>query len=184
MDHLRDVLSQPSPSKVIVCSVSSATRALLRNILRGFDVTLLSDLNAVHSHLGHYHLDDHLDFLILDEQIVDFIQVLPWTRAPALRDTKIVHLYTPSSQSLSESVALGGDPTVFKIIKPPRKARILQVLAELKGLTPSIPSSPIASSTPAADPPVRTLYGNILVAEGDTIFRKSMFANDSFQTTL
>jgi len=168
INRLRSTLIGPFPSKVVICSASSATRDLIHNILKGFDVTLLPNLDPVHSHLERYRWDDRLDFLILDDQfqtqIVDVIQILRWSNTPALRNTKIVHLYTPTAQSLSETVAIGGNPNVAKIIKPPRKARILQVLGELKGLAP-VPPSPVV----ATDPPHRMLVGNILVAEGAVI---------------
>lgn len=145
----------------------------MHNILKGFEVTLLPNLDAVHSHLERYRLDDRLDFLILDDQfqtqIVDVIQILRWSNTPALRNTKIVHLYTPTAQSLSETAAIGGNLSVAKIIKPPRKARILQVLGELKGLAPSTPPSPAITTHAAADSPHRILFGNILVAEGAVI---------------
>lgn len=175
INRLRSTLVGPLPSKVVICSASSATRDLMHNILKGFEVTLLPNLDAVHSHLERYRLDDRLDFLILDDQfqtqIVDVIQILRWSNTPALRNTKIVHLYTPTAQSLSETAAIGGNLSVAKIIKPPRKARILQVLGELKGLAPSTPPSPAITTHAAADSPHRILFGNILVAEDNAVAR-------------
>ncbi|KAI6045151.1 STKc type histidine kinase [Pisolithus marmoratus] len=175
IEHLRNVLNRPRPSKAVICAVSSATRALLRSILKGFDVTLLSDLDALHSHLGRYQWNDWLDFLILDDQgqtqVVEIIQILRWSNTPAFRHTKIVHLYTPTTQSLSESAAIGGNPNIAKIIKPSRKLRILQVLAELKGVVPSVPPSPVATTSPVIDMPQRTLFGNVLIAEDNAVAR-------------
>lgn len=169
INRLRSTLTRPLPSKAVVCSASPATCALIRNILKGFDVTLFSDLDAVHAHIERYRCDDRLDFMILDDQfqtqIVDVIQILRWSNTPALRNTKVIHFYTPTAQSLSESAAIGGNPNVAKIIKPPRKVRILQVLGELKGVAP-VPLSPVITTHTAADSPHRVLWGNILVAEG------------------
>ncbi|KAL4069355.1 STKc type histidine kinase, partial [Scleroderma citrinum] len=168
-------LIQPLQSNVVICSASPATRALLRNILKGFDVTLLSDLDAVRTHLERYRWGDRLDFLILDDQfqtqIVDVIQILRWSNTPSLRNTKVIHLYTPTTHSLSESAAIARNPNVAKIIKPPRRARILRVLAELKGITPSLPPSPVAATHTLVDLPHRTLFGNILVAEDNAVAR-------------
>ncbi|KAI6153278.1 STKc type histidine kinase [Pisolithus tinctorius] len=176
IEHLRNALTRLRPSKVVICAVSSATRALLRSILKGFDVTLLSDLDALHSHLGQYQKDDWLDFLILDDQgqtqVVDVIQILRWSNTPGLRQTKIIHLYTPTTQSLSESAAIEGNPNVAKIIKPARKMRILQVLAELRGVVaPSAPLSPVVTTSPVAETPRRTLFGNVLIAEDNAVAR-------------
>ncbi|KAI6136939.1 STKc type histidine kinase [Pisolithus sp. B1] len=173
IERLRSILTQPRPSKVVICSISSATRALLRSILKGFDVTLLSDLDAVRSHLEGYRRDDQLDFLILDDQfqtqVADVIQILRCPKTPALYHTKIVHLYTPTTQSLSESAAIGGNPNVAKIIKPARKLRILQVLAELKGVAFSTPPSPVVTMSPVVETPQRTLFGSVLIAEDNAV---------------
>ncbi|KAI6159530.1 STKc type histidine kinase [Pisolithus thermaeus] len=173
VERLRSILTQPRPSKVVICSISSATRALLRSILKGFDVTLLSDLDAVRSHLEGYRRDDQLDFLILDDQfqtqVADVIQILRCPKIPALYHTKIVHLYTPTTQSLSESTAIGGNPNVAKIIKPARKLRILQVLAELKGVAFTTPPSPVVTMSPVVETPQRTLFGNVLIAEDNAV---------------
>ncbi|KAI5991480.1 STKc type histidine kinase [Pisolithus albus] len=165
--HLRSILTRPRPSKVVICSISSATRAL------ALTVTLLSDLDAVRRHLEQYRWEDQLDFLILDDQfqtqVADVIQILQCPTTPALYYTKIVHLYTPTTQSLSESAAIGGNPNVAKIIKPARKMRILQVLAELKGVAFSTPPSPVVTISPVVETPHRTLFGNVLIAEDNAV---------------
>lgn len=173
IEHLRSILTRPRPSKVVICSISSATRALLRSTLKGFDVTLLSDLDAVRCHLERYRWEDQLDFLILDDQfqtqVADVMQILQCPTTPALYYTKVVHLYTPTTQSLSESAAIGGNPNVAKIIKPARKMRILQVLAELKGVAFSTPPSPVVTISPVVETPQRTLFGNVLIAEDNAV---------------
>lgn len=95
-----------------------------------------------------------------------------WSNTPGLRQTKIIHLYTPTTQSLSESAAIEGNPNVAKIIKPARKMRILQVLAELRGVVaPSAPLSPVVTTSPVAETPRRTLFGNVLIAEDNAVAR-------------
>ncbi|KIJ68769.1 hypothetical protein HYDPIDRAFT_37202 [Hydnomerulius pinastri MD-312] len=177
LERLQNILSKLESKRVIVCSPSSATRALLHNILKGFDVIFSCNLDDVRSRIADITLDDRLDFVILDVQfdmhIGELIQHIRGSMNPALQNSKIIHLYTPTTDTLSGSAGVDGDsPGVFKMIKPPREARLLQILTDLMGLEPCVSISPsvdIAQSRDAAEVPNRTLYGNILIAEDNAV---------------
>ncbi|KAF9243774.1 STKc type histidine kinase [Melanogaster broomeanus] len=153
IERLQDVLSKLESKKVIVCSPSPATRGLLRNILKGFDVILAADLDELWSRIAGVRSVDRLDFVILDDQLdshmTDLIsRVLSW-KASTLQNTRIIHMYTPTTDTLSDSSELGGKASgVSKLIKPPRQAQLSPCIA-----------------VDGAEPTARTLYGNILVAE-------------------
>jgi len=144
-------------------------------MLTGFVVTTVSSVYEAEAYLStNEPLQSPLDFVILDDQsetladdLVHFIQSL---RSTALQETKIIHLYTPTTDSLSgHPLVSSTTPGVLKMTKPPRTARLLQTLARLKDL-PSVTSlTSTSNATKIVDDPAvlqRTLYGNVLIAEG------------------
>lgn len=175
MDNLKSVLMQPQPLRILVCSPSDATLALLNTMLHGFYITSLSSIHDVETHLRSMGLlHSPLDFVILDDQSEtradDLARFLPSLGLAAFKDTKIIHLYTPTTDSLSgHAIFSSKTPGVVKMTKPPRKARLLQTLAGLKNLPNAMSSghtSAVAKAVEDLQAAQRTLYGNVLVAEG------------------
>ncbi|OBZ79765.1 Peroxide stress-activated histidine kinase mak2 [Grifola frondosa] len=88
VQRLKSQLMKPHPLRILISSVSSATLSLLSTMLSGF-----------------YFLHPPLDFVILDDQsesraddLARTLQSLPYE---SLHDTKIIHLFTPTTDNLS-----------------------------------------------------------------------------------
>lgn len=175
---------KPRPLHLVVCSSSDATLAFLENMFDGFKVKPVSSIPDAQVYLQSLvHTSDTLDFVVLDDQsethadeLARFIRSLS---ARPLYDTRVLHLYTPITSGAGHDVfgnrsILG----VVKMTKPPRKARMLQLLASLKNVPSAIstnPSSDVAKALEAQAVAQRTLYGNVLVAEGIFWFSFSRF---------
>ena len=161
----------PHPLQILVCSASDATLAFLKTMLTGFSVTLVSSTHDAKAQLqAHETSSVALDFIILDDQSEEhvdnlsrFLHSLPFS---TLQETKVIHLYTPTTDHAGQA-AFGHSaiPGVVKMSKPPRKARMLQTLAGLKNL-PNALSSGHTADVEDSSATQRTLYGNVLVAEG------------------
>lgn len=169
---------RPHPLRLLVTSPSDATLSLLSTMLSGFYITALSSIEDVEAHLqdaGSLH--PALDFIIVDHQyeprIDQLAQALQASTFPAVKDTKIIHMYTPTSDTLSRQPAWGNAQTgVVRMTKPPRKGKLLQMLAELKDISTGLTTLPATDVSKAMDDLAalqRTLYGNVLVAEGWTV---------------
>lgn len=119
-----------------------------------------------------------LDFIILDDQsethVDSLVRYLHSLQSPVFQETKVVHLYTPTTSRTGHAVfGNSSTPGVVKMTKPPRKARLLQTLAGLKNLPNTISSSQATDVAKAMEnlaAAQRTLYGNVLVAEGSGYF--------------
>lgn len=177
MRGLKSVLMTPKPLRILVCSASDATLAFLNTMFSGFLVTLVASIQDAEVQLHEYRGVTPLDFIILDDQseshVNDLVRFLHGLHSPSLRETKLIHLYTPTTSRAGETV-LGRSaiPGVVKMTKPPRKARMLQTLAGLKDLPNTISSSrptEVARAMEDLSSAQRTLYGNVLVAEGQYI---------------
>jgi hypothetical protein len=165
---------KPQPLRILVCSSSDVTLALLNTIFSGFHVTSVSSIQEAEAHLQSFG-DSHnsLDFLILDDQSEtradNLARYLHSLELIALQDTKIIHLYTPTTSLSGHAIFSSKTPGVVKMTKPPRTARLLQTLAGLKDL-PHVTSLTQASDVVRAMEDLaaaqRTLFGNVLVAEG------------------
>ncbi|KIL70561.1 hypothetical protein M378DRAFT_194875 [Amanita muscaria Koide BX008] len=175
VERLRSALMNPEPLRIIVCSTSSATLAFMKTIFTGFRVTLLSAIQEVHTHLRS-HPSTPLDFIILDDQSennADDLARYVKSLGGSLQDTKVIHLYTPTT-SRTGHLVFGKSSTsgVVRMTKPPRKARILQTLASLKNLpydiTPSH-TTDVAKAMEDIKNAQRTLYGNVLIAEDNPL---------------
>jgi hypothetical protein len=170
------LLMKPRPLRIIVCSPSDVTLALLKTMLSGFSVDFASSIESIEAHLRTSVLHQPLDFVILDDQSEthadDLARILRSFESSALRDTNIIHLYTPTINSLS-GLALfsSSSPSIVKMTKPPRKARLLQTLASLKNVSNGVPSDQTTGATKCVEDSTcsRTLYGNVLVAEGECL---------------
>ena len=140
VEKMRNLLMVPRPPSLLLCSPSDATRALLQNMLSGFSTAAVSSLDEAEAALKEItSLQSPLDFVILDDQseahadqLACFLKSL---ECYSLRDTKLIHLYTPTVDSVSGHAVLSSiTPGVIKVTKPPRRARLLQTLARSKNL--------------------------------------------------
>jgi hypothetical protein len=165
---------KPRPLRIIVYSRSSATLAMLCTMLCGFQVTPASSLQDVEALLKSVDGTVPLDFVIVDDQseihVDNLARILQSLKSSALQDTKIIHLYTPTTNSLSGlAIFKSNSHGVLKMTKPPREARLLQILADLKNLPNQLNSNHVSDVTKAKEALAaaqRTIYGNVLIAEG------------------
>ncbi|KAJ3761553.1 dual-domain HisK/Mak2 protein kinase [Lentinula raphanica] len=177
IENLRSGLTKPRPPHIVVCSGSPVTLTLFGHILPGFSVVLASTIADTEKYLRD--LGDRtvpVDFVILDDQsevhaeeLAKFIHDLHYV---TLQDTKVIHLYTPTTSLSGRSVFGNNSPGVVKMTKPPRKARLLQTLAGLKNLPNAMPTAPLSDVIRAMDDIAaaqRTLFGNVLIAEDNPI---------------
>jgi hypothetical protein len=176
-NSLKLLLMKPRPLRIIVCSPSEVTLSLLHTMLSGFLVTSASSIDEAEACLRTTDsIQSPWDFLILDEQsesnAVELARFIHSLHFSALPQTKIVQLYTPTTDSLSSHpLSSPATPGVIKMTKPPRKARLLQTLAGLKDLPGAMITSRPTDVTKAMEDLAsarRTLYGNVLIAEGAT----------------
>ncbi|KAG6837910.1 hypothetical protein H0H93_013063 [Arthromyces matolae] len=150
LNYLQDIqqiklrLMTPSPPKILVCSKSIATLTFLHNILGDFHVERVSSIHEAKSKLqNHRNFSLPLDFIILDEQsedsLNDIVQFMHQPESTVFKESKVIHLYTPTTNG-SGQLTFGASsiPGVVKMTKPPRTARILHTLAELKHLPNTI----------------------------------------------
>ncbi|PSS37163.1 hypothetical protein PHLCEN_2v1036 [Hermanssonia centrifuga] len=180
IDRLKLQLMKPHPLRVLVTSKSPATVSLLNTMLSGFFIASVSSIEEAQEHLRNATtIHPPLDFVLLDDQsehradeLARFLQALP---ADTLKDTKIIHLYTPTTDSLSGHSAFTNDtPGVVRMTKPPRSGRLLQMLAVLKNPSQNkiIPSGGEAQSEDQKLAENRSLFGNVLIAEDNPVAQK------------
>ncbi|KAL0581382.1 Chk1 protein kinase [Marasmius crinis-equi] len=168
---------KPRPPHILVCSSSNTTLTLFGHMFSGFYVQLVSSGTDAEAYIRSLIDPAHpLDFIVLDDQSENradnFAGLLNSLRYPTLTETKVVHLYTPTT-SLSGRAIFGTSTNgVVKMTKPPRKAKMLQTLAGLKNLPNTItakPTSDIAKAMDELNAAQRTLFGNVLIAEDNPI---------------
>jgi hypothetical protein len=177
LEDLKALLMKPHPLRLLIYSQSPATLSLLSTMLDGFQAATVSSIQDVQAHLENIDPSPPLDFIILDDQsevhVDDLARFTHSVASGALRDAKIIHLYTPTTNSLSGfAVSKSNSYGICKMTKPPRKARLLQTLADQKDLPNRIQSnyaSDVTKAKEALAAAQRTLYGRVLVAEGETI---------------
>ena len=157
---------------------------MLTTMLSGFNVMSISNISDVELHLRNAEfLAQPLDFVILDDQsenraddLTRFLRTLPY---PSLQETKVIHLFTPTTDNLSGAPMLRNDidspPGIVRMTKPPRQLKLLQVLAGLKNVPDQNPPRPIVDSSMLREEDAlaqRTLFGNVLVAEDNPVAQK------------
>lgn len=143
-------------------------------MLSGFFVSSVLNIDDARDYLRNATtVHPPLDFVLLDDQsetradeLARFLHSLP---ADSLKDTKLVHLYTPTTDSLTRHSTFHDNASgAIRITKPPRKACILQLLALLKNpdqnQLPTVGLGAQVEEQKALEH--RTLFGNILIAEG------------------
>ncbi|KAF9015434.1 dual-domain HisK/Mak2 protein kinase [Cyathus striatus] len=178
LQNLRSVLMSPRPLRILVCSASDVTLAFLSSMFTGFQIKLVSTIQEAQSRLGSYSSSElPLDFVILDDQSEthahELSQFIHGLGRHSLRETKVIHLYTPTTSRSGEAIFGNSNiPGVVKMTKPPRTLRMLQTLAGLKNLPNTISSKHTSDITKALEDLAaaqRTLYGNVLIAEDNPI---------------
>jgi hypothetical protein len=166
--HLKAQLRQV---KILVKSPAETTSALLRTMLSGLNISSVSSISELFEFLSRSP-SPPVDFIVIDHQSeVQVDEIARRLQAiPGQSECRIIHLYTPTSSSLS-GVPLWAtaSPRVIRSHKPPRAIRLLQLLASLKGISTDIQSSKSSEVSQALkdlSAAKRTLYGNVLIAEG------------------
>lgn len=173
IERVKTQLMKPFPLRVLVVSKSPVTVSLLNTMLSGFFVNSVASIEEAQEHLRHAStVHPPLDFVLLDDQsefradsLARFMHALP---KDPLKTSKIIHLYTPTTETLSGHSAFTSDtPGVVRMTKPPRKARLLQLLAIVKNPSDK-PMARLGGPQSEGEGALqhRTLYGNILIAEG------------------
>ncbi|KAH7929368.1 dual-domain HisK/Mak2 protein kinase [Leucogyrophana mollusca] len=181
MQRLSTILKTPRAVRILASSKSTATSSLLKTMLDGFDVITVNSPEETAAYLAGISSDSpELDFVILDDQSEhhadELVQYLTSLRKDALKNTKVVHLYTPTTDTLSRhtgpAMFNSNTPGVTKMTKPPRKARLLQTLASLKDHPDSFippPPTDVAKAMEDISAAQRTLFGNVLIAEDNPV---------------
>ncbi len=167
---------EPRRPRILISSSSDATTALLCSMLDGFEVSSVSSVEELEQCLRSAEPPDTpLDCIILDHQaepVPDGIaRLLESLHSPSLLDTKLIHLYTPVTDTITGILVFGNSTSgIIRMTKPLRKARLLQALAQLRKLPPDTYADlRSAVALPVEEPAEsqRTLFGNVLIAEGE-----------------
>lgn len=181
---MRSALAAPRPLQILIASGSEATLALLKTMLQGFYVKAVSSAQEARHYLQTIPGDGPpLDFVILDDQSEthgdELARLLHATSIPTFKETKVINLYTPTTSSSGQAVFSNSKiPGVMKMTKPPRMARLLQTLANLKNLPHLVVphhTSEVTKAMEDIDNAQRTLFGNVLIAEGNVLPRGVLF---------
>ncbi|TBU58822.1 histidine kinase [Dichomitus squalens] len=172
------------PLRLLVSSASSATLSMLRTMLDGFDVTTVGSIDEVERRLRNPELvSQQLDFILVDDQsevradnLARFVRTLPYQ---TMQETKIIHLFTPTTDNLAGAPMLRNDmetpPGIVRMTKPPRQFKLLQMLATLKNILDKLPFKPVVNASELREEEAlaqRTLFGNVLVAEDNPVAQK------------
>ncbi|EPQ61132.1 hypothetical protein GLOTRDRAFT_113578 [Gloeophyllum trabeum ATCC 11539] len=180
INDLRNRLTKPVPPRVLLSSPSDVTLMLLSNMLDGFEIGTATSMEETEEFLRNQHAQAKpLDFVVLDDQSEthadDLARLMSSLQSPSLRETKLIHMYTPTTDALTgHTIFSSNTPGVVKMTKPPRRARLLQTLASLKNLvgTPTGQSRQAVTSAEDAALAKRTLFGNVLIAEDNPVAQK------------
>ena len=174
----------PRPLRLLVSSGSPTTLAMLSTMLSGFIVTTVSSINEAEDLLRHADfVAQPLDFVLLDDQSEaradDFSRGLRMLPYQSLKDTKVIHLFTPTTDNLAGAPMLRNDmetpPGIVRMTKPPRQLKLLQMLASLKNILDQVPMRPMVNASELREEEAlaqRILYGNVLVAEDNPVAQK------------
>ncbi|KAI0793300.1 histidine kinase [Abortiporus biennis] len=179
IERLKMQLMKPRPLRVLVISQSNATAKLLVTMLSGFFVTSVASVADAEVYLrDSASVSSPLDFVILDSQsenradeLSRFMHSLPFDQ---LKETKLIHLYTPTTDSLTGHATFRTDtPDVVRMTKPPRRARLLQTLVIIKHPNQAVMVTGDTVPAPGEEAVgTRTLFGNVLVAEDNPVAQK------------
>ncbi|KAI5123720.1 hypothetical protein M0805_000314 [Coniferiporia weirii] len=184
LDRLRESLSvlQPRPLRITVSSPSDATLSLLSTILAGFHTTLLKSIEDIEEYIRNAESEEgHVDFFLIDHQsehrVDELARSLHSKKSLVTTDAKIIHLFTPTSESLSSQQAHGIiQPGVTRMTKPIRTLRLVQTLAALKNIQTEEKNSESQSIVSKAFDDLaaarRILFGRVLIAEDNPVAQK------------
>ncbi|KAI0666240.1 histidine kinase [Trametes maxima] len=184
VEKLKETLMKPQPLRVLISSGSSATISMLGTMLSGFTITSVPSIDEAERYLRNSQFAmQPLDFVILDDQSEtradDLARALRMFPYPALQDTKVIHLFTPTTDNLAGAPMLRNDTEtpagITRMTKPPRQLKLLQMLATLKNVLDQVPIRPIINASELREEEAlaqRTLYGNVLVAEDNPVAQK------------
>lgn len=177
LENLRQLLLKPRPPRITISSPSETTRSLLNTLLNGFFVTSLKSVEEVELSLKNTEAKRTApDFILVDEQsearVNELAQYIRLTSG-ATSDPKIIHLFTPTSETLSRQQSTGAvQAGVVRFTKPQRRLRLLQTLARLRGIgTDVYPGQPsdVSKALDAETLPPRTVFGRVLIAEDNPV---------------
>lgn len=183
VEKLKSHLMQPRPLRLLVSSGSPATLAMLGTMLSGFNVIPVSSVNEAEDLLRNADfVSQPLDFVLLDDQSEtradDFSRGLRSLPYQSLKDTKVIHLFTPTTDNLAGAPMLRNDKEtpqgIVRMTKPPRQMKLLQMLASLKNIL-DVSTKPMISASELREEEAlaqRTLFGNVLVAEDNPVAQK------------
>ncbi|KAI0047651.1 histidine kinase [Auriscalpium vulgare] len=178
--NLRAQLMRPHPPRILISTPSDATSSMLSSMLDGFIVNTIPPGQDLEGFIRNNHnWDAPVECLILDSQseaqAEDLARLIGSTQLTTLRDTKVIHLYTPVSDGITGHSMLRSDiPGVIRITKPPREGRLLQALASVTNLPLESYARFVPGTTAAPEEPTssRTLFGNVLIAEDNPVAQK------------
>ncbi|KAI1786301.1 histidine kinase [Ganoderma leucocontextum] len=184
VDKFKTHLNQPQPLRMLISSASSSTLSMLRTMLDGFDVITVGSIDDVEKRLRSPELiSQRLDFILVDDQsesraddLTRFLRTLAYQ---TLEETKVIHLFTPTTDNLAGAPMLRSDmetpPGVVRMTKPPRRLKLLQMLAGLKNVLDGLPIRPVVNAAEIREEEAlaqRTLFGNVLIAEDNPVAQK------------
>ncbi|KAJ3575904.1 hypothetical protein NP233_g779 [Leucocoprinus birnbaumii] len=176
LQKLKLNLNRERQLAILVYSPSEATIRFLETVLRGFHVQSTMNRNELQDKIQQFAANGlSLDFIVLDDQGEGAAENIAYKLDDAaLTETKIIHLYTPTIGRTGQPAfpANNKHPRIFKLTKPPRKSRVLQILAHLKNLPDKLTTSHVSDLTKATEDIAsaqRILYGNVLIAEDNPI---------------
>ena len=154
-------------------SSSEATIKFLKTVLEQFRVHTTMDRKELRTRIRAYAASGvTLDFIISDDRIEGAAEDLAGILDElSLKGTRVIHFYTPTISHTGQLAVPTSDkhPLIFRLTKPPRKCRMLQVLAQLKNLPDKLTPIHVSDLMKAAENGLsaqRVLYGNVLIAEG------------------
>ncbi|KAK7694196.1 hypothetical protein QCA50_001376 [Cerrena zonata] len=176
VEGLRSRLMVPIPPHVLIVSDSLSTISLLNTMLDGFFTVSAGSVGDAEGYLRDPGPGpSSVDFIILDSQSEngadELSRYLHSISSNRFKDTKLIHLYTPTNDSLTGHTGFMGDsPGVIRMTKPPRRARLLQTLLSAKhpSMRPVAGGEIVRENSDAALAH-RTLYGTVLVAEDNPV---------------
>src|ERR1700761_954393 len=129
VQQVRARLMEPRPPRILIASPSDAATSLLCSMLDGFDVSTVLTVEELEQRLHSVKPSDTpLDCIILDHQTEaaadGIVRLLESLNSPVLQDTKLIHLYTPVTDTVSSNLMFGDSTSgIIRMTKPPRKAR-------------------------------------------------------------
>lgn len=175
LEDLKTRLLEPQPPRILITTPSDATAHLLENMLNGFSVSTVGSIDEAEERL--HSTDPKLkavDFIVVDHQsearVDEIAKTLQATKSASTAKTKIIHLFTPTAESLSKQPTIDNAQLgIVRMTKPPRRARLLQTLAALKDVKSNLttgPHSDVMKAMGDLAAAKRTVFGNVLIAEG------------------